>query len=86
VDLIDPTGLCEQWVLSNKHEFGTAFVDSKVIHLVANFTPIIERLCILRVKGRFFNYSLINRPRRRRPKINFMNSWSEFTLLARRTT
>jgi hypothetical protein len=25
-----------------------------------NFTPINERLCILRVQGRFFNYSLIN--------------------------
>jgi hypothetical protein len=25
-----------------------------------SFTPINERLCILRVKGRFFNYSLIN--------------------------
>jgi hypothetical protein len=47
--------------LSNKHEFGTAFlVDSKHNHLVMNFTPINERLCILRIKGRFFNYSLIN--------------------------
>jgi hypothetical protein len=47
--------------LTNKHEFGTAFfVDSKVNHLVTNFTPINERLCILRVKGGFFNNSLIN--------------------------
>jgi hypothetical protein len=31
--------------LKNKHEFGTAFVaDSKVNHLVTNFTPINERL------------------------------------------
>ena len=46
---------------TNKHEFGTVFfVDSKVNHLVTNFTPISERLCVLRLKGRFFNYSLIN--------------------------
>ena len=46
---------------TNKHEFGTAFfVDSNFNHLVKNFTPINERLCILRIKGRFFNYSLIN--------------------------
>jgi hypothetical protein len=25
-----------------------------------NFTPINERLCVIRIKGRFFNYSLIN--------------------------
>jgi hypothetical protein len=48
--------------LTNKHEFGTAlFVDSKVNHLVTNFAPINERLCILRIKSRFSNYSLINR-------------------------
>jgi hypothetical protein len=47
--------------LINKHEFGKAFfVDSKVNHLVTNFTSTNERVCILRVKGRFFNYSLIN--------------------------
>jgi NACalpha-BTF3-like transcription factor len=51
--------------LTNKHEFGTAFfVDSKVNHLVTNFTPINEGLCIRSmlqiVKCRFFNYSLIN--------------------------
>jgi hypothetical protein len=28
--------------------------------MVKNFTPINERLCIIRIKGRFFNYSLIN--------------------------
>jgi hypothetical protein len=48
--------------LSNKHEFGTGFfVDSKVHHLVTNFTPINERLCLLSKKGRFFNYTLINK-------------------------
>jgi endonuclease/exonuclease/phosphatase family metal-dependent hydrolase len=28
--------------------------------MVINFTPINERLCIIRIKGRFFNCSLIN--------------------------
>jgi hypothetical protein len=28
--------------------------------MVINFTPINERFCIVRIKGRFFNYSLIN--------------------------
>jgi hypothetical protein len=71
--------------MTTKHEFGTAFlVDSKYNHLVINFTPINERLCTLRIKGRFFNYSLINihaptNDSERRPKINFMNSWSEQT-------
>jgi hypothetical protein len=42
--------------LTNKYEFGTVFfVDSKVNHLVTNFTTINDRLCILRIKGRFFN-------------------------------
>jgi hypothetical protein len=47
--------------LANNHEFGTAFlVDSKFNHIVKNFTPINECLCVIRIKGRFFNYSLIN--------------------------
>jgi hypothetical protein len=47
--------------LANNHGFGTAFlVDSKFNHMVINFTPINERLCVIRIKGRFFNYSLIN--------------------------
>jgi hypothetical protein len=66
--------------LTNKHEFGTAFfVDSKVNHLVTNFTSINERLSILRVKGRFFNYGLINIG-------TCTNKWSERTFLALRTT
>jgi exonuclease III len=40
--------------LANNHEFGTAFlVDSKFNHMVKNFTPFNERLCVI-------NYSLIN--------------------------
>jgi exonuclease III len=45
--------------LANNHEFGTTFlVDPKFNHVVKNFTPI--SLCLIRIKGRFFNYSLIN--------------------------
>jgi hypothetical protein len=45
---------------TNNHGFETAFlVDSKFSHMVINFTPINERLCVIRIKGRF-NYSLIN--------------------------
>jgi hypothetical protein len=28
--------------------------------MVINFTPINKRLCVIRIKGRFFNYTLIN--------------------------
>jgi NACalpha-BTF3-like transcription factor len=42
--------------LANNHGFGTAFlVVSKFNHLVINFTPINDRLCVIRIKGRFFN-------------------------------
>jgi hypothetical protein len=47
--------------LVNNHEFGTAdVVDSKFNHMVKNFTPFNERLFIIRIKSRFFNYSLVN--------------------------
>jgi hypothetical protein len=43
--------------LANNHEFGTAFpVDSKFNHMVINFTTINERVYVIRIKGRFFNY------------------------------
>jgi endonuclease/exonuclease/phosphatase family metal-dependent hydrolase len=35
-------------------------MDSKFNHMVINFTPINERLCVMKIKGRFFHYSLIN--------------------------
>jgi hypothetical protein len=42
-------------------EFGRAFlVESKFNHMVKNFKPINERLCVIRIKGILFNYSLIN--------------------------
>jgi hypothetical protein len=28
--------------------------------MVKNFTPINEHLCVIRIKSRFFNFSLIN--------------------------
>jgi len=44
-----------------KHVFGTGFVvDKKVKHIVLVFVPISERICCLRVKGRFFNMRIIN--------------------------
>jgi hypothetical protein len=47
--------------LASNHGFGTAsLVDSKFNHMVKNFTPINERLCVIGIKGRFFNHSLIN--------------------------
>jgi hypothetical protein len=47
--------------LANNHEFGSTFlVNSKINHMDKNFTPINERLCVIRIKGRFFNHSLIN--------------------------
>jgi exonuclease III len=46
--------------LVNNHKLGTAFlVDSECNHMVKNLTPINECLCVIRIKGRFFNYSLI---------------------------
>lgn len=45
----------------SKHEFGTGFLVHKdLTHLVINFIPINPRLSVIRIKGRFFNYSLIN--------------------------
>ena len=45
----------------DNHELGTAFlVAQRWNHLTLNFIPIDERLCVLRLKGRFKNYSLIN--------------------------
>jgi hypothetical protein len=40
--------------IANNHEFGTAFlVDSKFNHMVKMFIPNNERLCVIRIKGRF---------------------------------
>lgn len=43
------------------HHFGTGFVVGKYMKQhVLDFIPVDERICILRVKGRFNNYSLIS--------------------------
>jgi hypothetical protein len=55
--------------------------------MVKNFTPINERLCVIRIKGRFFNYSPNNihtptndsKEEAKDARINFMNSWSGHT-------
>jgi hypothetical protein len=91
VEEIDPISLYEQWLyniytsrlFANNHEFGTA--DSKFNHIVKNFTPINERLCVLRIKGRLFSTTLSSTymhqqiTQNRRPRTNFMNSWSGHT-------
>jgi exonuclease III len=43
------------------HQFGTGFIDRKKIRdLVIDFQPINMRICKLRLKGSFQNYSLIS--------------------------
>ncbi|CAG4965960.1 unnamed protein product [Colias eurytheme] len=43
------------------HIFGTGFVVSKRLkHLVIDFQPINERVCKIRLRGRFQNYTIIN--------------------------
>jgi hypothetical protein len=45
----------------NKHEFGVGFlVNNRIKNSIIGFTPINHRLCIIRIAGRFFNYSIIN--------------------------
>jgi exonuclease III len=42
------------------HMFGTGFIVSKKIkHLILDFQAKSHRICRLRIKGKFFNYSLI---------------------------
>lgn len=44
-----------------KHEFGTAFfVMGEMQQRVIDWKPRNDRICVLRIKGRFFNYSIIN--------------------------
>jgi len=42
-------------------QFGTAFiVDARWGKHILDWKPVNERICILRLRGRFFNYSIIN--------------------------
>jgi hypothetical protein len=52
--------LTSQAFTSNGYNIYTSYTNSKFNQMVKNFTPINERLCVIRIKGRFFNYSLIN--------------------------
>jgi hypothetical protein len=55
----------------SKGSFGTGFiVDPKWAKHVVDWRPINERICVLRVKGKFFNYSIVNvhAPHNERPE------------------
>jgi hypothetical protein len=39
--------------------FGTGFIISKSIRLITDFKPIDRRMCVLRIRGKFKNYSYI---------------------------
>jgi hypothetical protein len=46
---------------NNKHEFGTGFiVTGRMRNFIMDFNAVNERICVLRFKGRFHNYPLIN--------------------------
>jgi hypothetical protein len=43
------------------HILGTGFLVSKRIkHLIIDFKPVTPRICNLRIRGNFFNYSFVN--------------------------
>jgi hypothetical protein len=43
-----------------QHLLGVGFVVKNFKHLVKNFKAISTRICTLRIKGKFFNYTIIN--------------------------
>lgn len=46
---------------NQKHMFGTDFIVAKKYnYLVLDFDPVSKRICVLRIKSRFFNLSIIN--------------------------
>ena len=46
---------------NKEHKLGTGFViHKKVKHFIMNFQPKSPRMCWLRIRGKFFNYSVIN--------------------------
>jgi hypothetical protein len=74
--------------LVNNHEFGTAFlVDSKFNHMVKNFTPTLHQRASLHNQNKRQIFQLLSHPtymhqkktQKRRPRTNFMNSWSGHT-------
>ena len=56
----------KNWIIfyscdNKQHKLGTGFIiHKKVKHLILNFQPKSPRMCWLRIKGKFFNYSIIN--------------------------
>ena len=44
---------------NKQHIFGTGFIVSKSIRLIIEFKPINRRMCVLRIRGKFENYSYI---------------------------
>ena len=56
----------KNWIIfhscdNKKHKLGTGFViHKKVKHLIMNLEPKSPRMCWLRIRGTFFNYSIIN--------------------------
>jgi len=56
----------KKWIIfyscdNKEHKLGTGFlIHKKVKHLIMNFQPKSPRMCWLRIRGKFFNYSIIN--------------------------
>jgi len=56
----------KNWIIfyscdNKEHKLGTGFViHKKVKHLIMNFQPKSPRMCWLRIRGTFFNDSIIN--------------------------
>ncbi|KAM0725800.1 Craniofacial development protein 2 [Formica fusca] len=45
----------------HRHELGTAFlIRKKYLDAIMDFRPIDERLCVLRIRGRYYNTTLVN--------------------------
>jgi hypothetical protein len=43
------------------HQFGTRFIVKNLCkHLVIDFKQVNPKICTLRIKGKFFDYTLIN--------------------------
>jgi hypothetical protein len=43
-----------------KREFGAAFIVNKAMKKILAFAPVIARICVLRLKTRFFDLSMIS--------------------------
>ena len=71
-----------------QHMMGVGFVVKKIFkHLVMDFKAISTRICTLRIKGKFFNYTIINvhAPLKRKRKAS-MTSYRKHMMRAYPTT